>query len=157
MNTSKSNQVFDSFALPSACLCHHRTDFAYNRHFGKLALIHQAYKQEKGYENFLSGTILGSRAMEDPLSNLKCSLAEKLDLGKSQQTQGFFSIRRCNVISVACSFFYRCWKPEYATIDARIHKLQRQLLWRCFGSKCILPCHQGHQQLSRKSDENKSF
>jgi len=25
--------------------------------------------------------------MEDPLSNLKCSLAEKLDLGKSQQTQ----------------------------------------------------------------------
>jgi len=60
--TESGHQVFDSFALPSACLCHHRTDFAYNRHFG-------------------------SQAMEDPLSNLKCSLAEKLDLGKSQQTQ----------------------------------------------------------------------
>ena len=104
MGTSKSNQVFDSFALPSACLCHHRTDFAYNRHFGKLALIHQAYKQEKGYENFISGTILGSRAMEDPLSNLKCSLAEELDLGKSQQTQGYFMIRRYNAIFIACPF-----------------------------------------------------
>ena len=44
--------------------------------------------------------------MEDPLSNLKCSLAEKLDLGKSQQTQGFFMIRRCNVIFIGCSFFF---------------------------------------------------
>ena len=41
--------------------------------------------------------------MEDPLSNLKCSLAEKLDLGKSQQTQGFFMIR---IIFIGCSYFF---------------------------------------------------
>ena len=43
--------------------------------------------------------------MEDPLSNLKCSLAEELDLGKSQQTQGYFMIRRYNAIFIASPFF----------------------------------------------------